>query len=283
MGHVYIANSASNRIRVYMLGEHKAFNKGDDLTCKPKDDIVIMPKKKFWLFDVGNKVEPGDLIACTKNGCLYMLDKGNWCIWRISVHINGSFQKWVTLNGEELSGNHHMSLSVMIDGRLLVISNNPPRLECHHRDEAELKSEVIDLPEDMQELTYAVQMKSSNFLVCHGWTRSPLRRICEVTMEGELLRSFGSEVGAGDGQLNYPTYMAVDKKGRIIVADFFNNRVMVVDSSLKESSVVMKWEYESDVPSRFLFHSADAYHQPLICVARHNGSIDVYYYTADNQ
>ena len=44
--------------------------------------------------------------------------------------------------------------------------------------------------------------------------------------EGELIKSFGS-VGSEDGQFNEPNGVDVDEEGRIIVADFGNNRIQV--------------------------------------------------------
>jgi len=47
--------------------------------------------------------------------------------------------------------------------------------------------------------------------------------------DGELRFSFGC-YGDGDGQLNGPTGVAVDKAGNILVADWGNARVQVSSS-----------------------------------------------------
>ncbi len=51
-----------------------------------------------------------------------------------------------------------------------------------------------------------------------------------LSPDGKLLRQFGRE-GAGDGEFSYPNGIAVDKSGRILVADSNNARVTVLDAS----------------------------------------------------
>lgn len=47
--------------------------------------------------------------------------------------------------------------------------------------------------------------------------------------DGALLESFGGR-GAGDGELNYPTYLWLDAQGRLYVTDSLNFRVQVFDA-----------------------------------------------------
>ena len=45
---------------------------------------------------------------------------------------------------------------------------------------------------------------------------------------GRLLRSFGTR-GAGGGQFNFPTHLAVDKTGTVFVTDSMNTRIQMLD------------------------------------------------------
>lgn len=270
-GQVYIVNSASDCIQVYTLDGRGATHESDKF--KRQDDIIIKPKKLLPLFgESHNEVDPADLVASVADNCLYVSDYGNWCIWRVTINPREGVKRWVTLNKTAFDSNPQMALAVMSDGRLFMVCDNPPRLECYHRDAAEIKPTVIILPADFKEPMHAVELESGNFVVSHGWTRSPLRRLCEVSRQGKLVRTFGGAIGAGDGQLNCPVYMAVDEKGRVFVADYFNNRVQLVDSSLADSSVVLRWEGENETPVR-LFYAAETCR---VLVAMRHGHVDVY-------
>ena len=48
-----------------------------------------------------------------------------------------------------------------------------------------------------------------------------------LSPEGRLLQQFGEE-GAGEGQFSYPNGVVVDRRGRLLVADSNNGRVMVL-------------------------------------------------------
>jgi len=54
--------------------------------------------------------------------------------------------------------------------------------------------------------------------------------ICVYTLRGALLRKIGKR-GAGHGEFNFPTHIAVDGVGRIYVTDSMNMRVQVLSQS----------------------------------------------------
>lgn len=68
---------------------------------------------------------------------------------------------------------------------------------------------------------------------CWAWEAPPshLPSCPQVySADGEFLFKFGSH-GEGNGQFNAPTGVAVDSNGNIIVADWGNSRIQVLDGS----------------------------------------------------
>jgi len=86
----------------------------------------------------------------------------------------------------------------------------------------------LTLPEEMASPRHSIQLSSGEYLVCHGDIRDPLHRVCLIDAEGRPIRSFGGPPGSGNQQLNEPAHMAVDRNGFVFVADWRNQRVMLL-------------------------------------------------------
>ena len=82
---------------------------------------------------------------------------------------------------------------------------------------------------------HAVQLPStSQFLVSHGVVGS-LHRVCLVGVDGAVVRSYGGQAGSELTQMNGPKDLAVDREGRVLVADQCNDRLLVMDQSLSSA------------------------------------------------
>ena len=55
-------------------------------------------------------------------------------------------------------------------------------------------------------------------------------RIVEFSATGDFIRSWGT-LGSGDGELNTPSFLALDGRGSLYVAETGNNRISVFDST----------------------------------------------------
>jgi len=96
----------------------------------------------------------------------------------------------------------------------------------------------ISLPSDVTEPQHAVQL-GSHFVVSHAGTR---HRVCLLGEDGELRRSCGRRrrsLVEGELHLNEPRDVAVDARGRILVADKGNNRIVVLDQYQMEGRELM--------------------------------------------
>ena len=78
----------------------------------------------------------------------------------------------------------------------------------------------------------AVHMDGDQFLVCQaGWNN--LQRVCLIDNGGNLIKSFGSTKGSGNANLSGPYRLVVDRNGFILVADYSNNRVVLLNKQLE--------------------------------------------------
>ena len=50
-----------------------------------------------------------------------------------------------------------------------------------------------------------------------------------------MVRSYGGQKGSKLTQMNEPKGLAVDREGRVLVADVVNNRLLVIDQSLSSA------------------------------------------------
>jgi len=143
-------------------------------------------------------------------------------------------------------------LSVMSDGRVLVTSDKPPTISIYDHDAC--LQQTIKLPDDMEEPQYAVQTTAGTFIVSHGWINSSLRRVCEVSKAGQIIRAYPSQSGPEGIPLNYPAHVTIDSEGRVYVADFRRSQVLLLDKTLSVCRVLLSDDvYE---PYR-LFYAAD--------------------------
>jgi len=60
----------------------------------------------------------------------------------------------------------------------------------------------------------------------------PMNSIAMVSTNGTMLKTFGSTAGSGLTQLNDPRGIAIDPNGNILVADCYNNRILVLNPTL---------------------------------------------------
>lgn len=74
-----------------------------------------------------------------------------------------------------------------------------------------------------------------------------LHNIAVFDLEGKHLFTFGRR-GAGDGEFNFPTDVALDSKGNIVVADSMNARVQILDP---DGKFIRKFGQRGDRPDEF--------------------------------
>jgi len=211
------------------------------------DDVFVMRNNSQEQIDVYNATNftlrrhitvPGlgystGLAACTHNNCLYASDHMNDRVHRVNLSGRNAVMKWSVAR-------HPAALSVNNEHNLLVVSQGESKLQIFTTHGTLLQS--IQLQDDIEYPRQAVQLPTGQFLVSHSG--SLVHRVCVVGAGGAVVRNYGGQKGSRLTQMNEPRGLAVDGKGRVLVADRYNNRLLVVDlhslSSAREMSVCVQ-------------------------------------------
>ena len=168
------------------------------------------------------------LAACPYNNCLYASDWGNNdSIHRVDLSGNNAVIKWSVARGP-------VGLSVNGEHNLLVVSAGrpKPKLLIYTTHGTLLQDIQLQADTDIEHPDHAVQLSTGQFLVSH-W--GSLHRVCLVGVDGAVVRSYGGQQGSQLTQMSCPEGLAVDGEGRVLVADGWNNRLLVIDQSLSSA------------------------------------------------
>ena len=180
-------------------------------------------------------VSPFGLVACPYNNCLYASDRDNsgqrsmYCVHRVDLRGINAVMKW-------LMADCPAGLSVNSAHNLLVVSalrrgtRQMCKLQIFTTDGTLL--EDIQLQADIERPCHAVQLSTGQFLVSHS---GYFYRVSLVGADGAVVRSYGGQKGSQLMQMNNPAGLAVDREGRVLVADCSNNRLLVIDLSLSSA------------------------------------------------
>ena len=163
------------------------------------------------------------LAACPHNNCLYASDFGGGCVHRVELSGSNAVMKWSVESGPA-------GLSVNSEHNLLVASHYERKLQIFTTHGTLLQN--IQLQADIVRPRHAVQLPTGQFLVSH-W--GSLNRVCLVGVDGAVVRSYGGQPGSQLTQMDDPRRLAVDREGRVLVADWRNNRLLVIDQSLSSA------------------------------------------------
>jgi len=183
------------------------------------------------------------LAGCPYSNCLYASDYHNDNIHRVDLSGSHATRKWLM----KLSGGNAVmkwpvargpvGLSLNNEHNLLVVSKDERKLQIFMTQGTLLQNIQLQLQVDIVWPRHAVQLSSGQFLVSH---HGSLHRVCLVGVDGDVVRSYGGQKGSQLTQMNCPEGLAVDREGRVLVADEDNNRLLVIDqslSSVREMSV----------------------------------------------
>jgi len=163
------------------------------------------------------------LAACPHNNCLYASDWSNDSVHRVELSGNNAVMKWSV-------SRRPVGLSVNSEHNLLVVSRGERKLQIFTTHGTLLQN--IQLQADIGCPWHAVQLPTGQFLVSHSGS---LHRVCLLGVDGAVVRSYGGQKGSQLARMNEPEGLAVDREGRILVADRYNNRLLVIDQSLSSA------------------------------------------------
>jgi len=180
---------------------------------------------------------PGGLTSCPASHCVYVSDMIHRIVPRVKLDL--STESRATLTQWTVDGGLPTGLSVNEASDVLVTCRGCPHKIQEYTSDGILIREV-GLPADMIRPIHAACATANCLVITSGGTlpgqfgrcETDLHRVSVISGEGGVLCSYGSTSGTHEGELDEPMTLTFDVRGRILVADKRNNRVVVLDSSL---------------------------------------------------
>jgi len=216
---MFVIFSFSNLVRVYHTD-------GFEMSL----DEICIPGMQF----------PHDIVACSKTEKLYIADMQNseaGCVWRLSA--NADFDVYLP-SLQEPEGLWPRSLAAA-NGHLLVVSKLRPNALLMYGVGGRRVCKV-KLPLDMDVL-HAVATDHNTFIVCLRTAEISLFLLREVNLNGDSVRMCRVA-------FNLPIHLAIDPAGCVLVADRYDNRVVLLDECLRLKRVLLAEDLEE--PRRLL-------------------------------
>ena len=225
---MYVDSTSSSPTVIHVIPKDKGVtgvtSLGDDVFVVRfnSQQIEVYDAKTFTLqrhitvFGLGSSY---GLVACPYNNCLYASDFYNNSIHRVGLSRSNALMKWSVADWP-------VGLSLNIEHNLLVVSRDESKLQIFTTRGTLLQN--IQLQADIESPLHAVQLSTGQFLVSHSGSLG-LDRICLMGVDGAVVLSYGGQKGSKLTQMKTPRCLAVDREGRVLVADCYNNRLLVMD------------------------------------------------------
>jgi len=160
------------------------------------------------------------LAACELNQCLYVSESSNQTIHKVSPVTNNTVKRW-SVDGQPYG------LSVNSAHNLLVAVYSTHIVQEYTTDGEVVRT--ITLQPDIKYPTHVVQLRDGKFGIIH---HGLVNRYCVVGSDGKIVKSTGS------GKMSSPYGFVVSEGGKVFVADYGHNRVLLLNS--ETLSVVKK-------------------------------------------
>jgi len=170
------------------------------------------------------------LAACASNKCLYASDFLNDLVHRVELSGSNAVTKWSVGRGPT-------GLTVNSAKNVLVVIENERRLQEFTTHGTLLQT--IQLQPDIGSAVQVVELSSGQLMISHRGKRPG---VCLLDVKGAVVRSYGATPGSALTDIYWPSGLAVDKNENILVANTFNDRLLVLDRSLtsaREMSVAV--------------------------------------------
>ena len=207
------------------------------LRHKSSEQIEVYDKDSYRLqrcLTVHGLDYPTDIAFCVSYRwgrcgymCMCICDCANSCIHRLA--LNGTDVKQWPVN------KYPVSLSITSKRSVLVICCEARTGIIQEFNTDGQRMLQVQLPERMgiTPLRHAIQLSNGKLVVCYGNSGDLIHGVCLIESGGQAVKSYGGIEGSSNQQVSAPTYLAVDRDGRVYVADCNNCRVLLLCQSLR--------------------------------------------------
>jgi len=165
---------------------------------------------------------PSDIVACQQTSHIYVCDYEK-CIWLMSA-VGEDIKLW--LPKSDTFKPYRLSVT---STRLLVTSFNTHQLTQFDSDGNELRR--VQLPDYIRP-KHAVESPTGTFIISQYNGQLNQDQLIEVNTAGQELRQFSRS-------LAFTPHIAVDSLGNILLADYDNCRILLLDNHLSLRRVII--------------------------------------------
>jgi hypothetical protein len=221
------------------------------------------PFDRIDVINVDGLISSSDITACSITSQLYVADIEERAIWRVNVlSVDKLADKFISTKLLPYS----LSINA---GRLLITPRDGDALFIFGDDGNEVNR--VPLPRFML-ARHAVETNRDTYIVSYSnrWfesSQSEQDSVSEVDVSGQVVRRFSKGRDIGPVQFNRPRYLALVGNSDVVVADRFNECIVLLDSGLQFKRVLL--ESLGQQPDR-------------LCFIRESGLVFVtFFYSAD--
>jgi len=97
---------------------------------------------------------------------------------------------------------------------------------------------TVTLSSVVYNIIHAAETSSGTFIINYIGEKDRLYHISEVTMNGDVIRSYVAPRGEEKYQYIDPKHLAIDEVDNIYVADESNDRVLILNSTLRLRRII---------------------------------------------
>ena len=192
---------------------------------------------------------PYDMVASKLSRSIFISDPGNRCLWRIQMP-GREISRW------EVDGTpYEMSISSSDVLVVIVFRDDRGYLNLYRSSDVMLIESILP-PTEMNELNHAVQLSNGNFIISHSMDDPDVYLISELSVDGrKFIRSFDPRSFASIGLDGWRiSYLSINEDGNIFIADFNNDRVVLLHSRWTDVQILLNRDQHSiDSPRRLCY------------------------------
>jgi len=222
------------------------------LRPKERDEVEVYDVITYRLqhcLTVPNARSFTDMTSCEHYCCIYISDHHAECIHRLDAQ--GAATQWPV-------NDYPWGLSVNAQHNLLVTCCVARKIKEFTTDGHIVRT--VCLQGDVIKLWHTVQVRSGQFIVCHGQDGDTVNRVCMISADGRhIVHSHGGHPGSHTGQYNVPAHLAVDNDEFVFVIDVYNRRVTLLSPTLHYVRQVVSCHQLKWLPWRVYLHTQNHY------------------------
>lgn len=201
------------------------------ILCKNPSSIVIhrdeSPFDCTGEVSLEDLVAPYDLASSINSSCLYLTDCSSNCVYKMTSPSH-EVSRWLG----EIGYPHTLSVTSSEDQVLLLRYESPSRLEIYGPDAVQVR--CIKLPDEIEYPKHAVGTSGGNYIISGKAKGSETWGVFEMNVDGEILHRLTQ-----GSHLTESYHLAIDLADRVIVADCWNNRLLIIDADLSRSEELL--------------------------------------------